>query len=321
MIYLLVTNRGSHTFRDYLQDWAGDLAAKMTLLMYENYLHWPPEASGTYIFSDLERLTDAQLAIVRDCADRLQKSIPAALIINHPKHALRRFDLLKTLHETGINSFKAYPLLQVPNNVRFPVFLRFARDHNGPCSQLIPDRNALMLATLGLAAAGFRLDELLAIEYCDTCPADGWFRKYSSFRFGDRIIAAHVIYRKDWIVKDGGEHQETYLREEEETYIRSNPHEEFIRQIFDLAKIQYGRIDYSMLGDKPQVWEINTNPILLKSRAAYEAEAPSEIPLKQALSSIIGGCLNELDTAGDSYGRSAERKITATEFLKLLNWI
>ena len=159
-----------------------------------------------------------------------------------------------------INSFKAFPLLQLPGNVRFPVFLRFARDHNGPCSKLLPDRKALTLATLNLAAASFRLDELMVIEYCDTCPADGWFRKYSAFRFGDRIIAAHIIYSKNWIVKDGGEHQEANLREEEETYIRSNPHAKFVRQMFDLAKIQYGRIDYSMLGDRPQVWEINTNP-------------------------------------------------------------
>ncbi len=288
--------------------------------MYEDYLRWPPEVSGTYIFSDLERLTDAQVSVFRDCADRLEKSFPEALIINHPKHAMRRFELLKTLHEAGINSFKAFPLLQVPSNVRFPVFLRFARDHNGPCSELIPDRKALTLASLNLAIAGFRLDELLVIEYCDTCPADGWFRKYSAFRFGDRIVAAHMIFSRSWIAKDGGEHQEAYLREEEETYMRSNPHAKFVRQIFDLAKIQYGRIDYGMLGDRPQVWEINTNPILLQTRAEYEAQTPLEISSKEELSSVIGGCLNELDTAGDAGGQPTERKIVIKEFVKLLNW-
>ena len=164
MIFLMVTNRGSHTLRDYLQDWAGNLATKLKVLLYENYLSWPPEVSGTYIFSTLKRLTDEQLSVFRDYADQLAKSFPNALIITNPKHALRCFDLLNVLHKTGINSFNAYPVLQVPNNVRFPVFLRLAREHNGPCSQLIPDRKALLLASLNLVVAGFRLDELLAIR-------------------------------------------------------------------------------------------------------------------------------------------------------------
>ena len=317
MIYLLVTNRGAHTFRDYLQDWAGDLASKLKLLIYEDYLRWPPEAPGTYIFSDLERLTDAQLAICRDFAEQLEKTFPKTLIINHPKHALRRFDLLKTLHGAGINSFRAYRLLQGSIDVRFPVFLRSARDHIGPRSELIPDRKALMIAALNVAAAGFRPEDILVIEYCDTPHADGWFRKYSAFRFGDRIIAAHMIFSKDWVAKDGGEHQEAALQEEEEAYMRNNPDEAFVRRIFDLAKIQYGRIDYSVLGDKPQVWEINTNPVLLKSRAEYEKEAPAEIPLKEKLASVIGGCLKDLDTSDDSSAPVTERKITVSEFLKL----
>ena len=298
MIYLLVTDRGSRTIQDYLRDWADNLAAKITVLLYENYFGWPPEAPGTYIFSDLERLTDAQVLVFGNCADRLEKSFPEALIVNHPKHALRRFDLLQTLHDTGINSFKAYPLLQVPHTVRFPIFLRFARDHNGPCSQLIPDQNALMSATMKFTVAGFRLDEILAIEYCDTCSADGWFRKYSAFRFGDRVVPAHVVFSRHWVAKDNSE-LETHLREEQKNYASSNPHANFIRRIFDLAKIQYGRIDYSMLGDKPQVWEINTNPVLLKARAVYETESPSAIPLKEELSSIIGRCLDELDICSD----------------------
>ena len=33
-----------------------------------------------------------------------------------------------------------------------------------------------------------------------------------------------------------------------------------LREIFDLAQIEYGRIDYGMLDGKVQCWEINTNP-------------------------------------------------------------
>ena len=48
--------------------------------------------------------------------------------------------------------------------------------------------------------------------------------------------------------------------EKERRYLTENPHERELREIFRLARIDYGRIDYAMLGDRLQVWEINTNP-------------------------------------------------------------
>ena len=50
--------------------------------------------------------------------------------------------------------------------------------------------------------------------------------------------------------------------DEESRYCETNPHEAWIREIFRLARIDYGRIDYGMLDGKPQVWEINTNPTI-----------------------------------------------------------
>ena len=34
---------------------------------------------------------------------------------------------------------------------------------------------------------------------------------------------------------------------------------------FRLAQIDYGKIDYAMLGDRLQIWEINTNPRVIAS--------------------------------------------------------
>jgi hypothetical protein len=42
--------------------------------------------------------------------------------------------------------------------------------------------------------------------------------------------------------------------------MKQNPHEKSLNNVFDLAGINYGRIDYSILHGKPVVWEINTNP-------------------------------------------------------------
>ena len=44
--------------------------------------------------------------------------------------------------------------------------------------------------------------------------------------------------------------------------MESNPHEAEVRRIFDLARIEYGRIDYAFRDGRMQVWEINTNPML-----------------------------------------------------------
>jgi hypothetical protein len=46
---------------------------------------------------------------------------------------------------------------------------------------------------------------------------------------------------------------------EEIRYLDTNPHEAWIREVFRLARIEYGRVDYGILAGKPQVWEINTN--------------------------------------------------------------
>jgi hypothetical protein len=50
---------------------------------------------------------------------------------------------------------------------------------------------------------------------------------------------------------------------EETQYLSENPHLEQLRRIFEIAKINFGRIDYGCVNGKVQVWEINTNPNLL----------------------------------------------------------
>jgi hypothetical protein len=319
MTFLFVTKRGAHTFQAYFQDWADDRARQMTVLLYDDFPQYPALAGGTYIFTDLERLTNAQLALICDFAERLTVHFPSARIINHPQHALRRLDLLEAIHGAGINSFRAYPAVRIPEHIHFPVFLRFAREHTGPCTQLLPDRTALMFALMRLAATGVRLDELLAVEYCDTRPADGWFRKYAAFCFGGRIIPARISFSNFWVVKTGFA-QSDDLREEEDHYLQANPHEEWIRRIFDLAKIQYGRADYSMLGGKPQVWEINTNPTLLMPRDYYEKEAPEQIPLRKELAKTIGDCFNALDTAESDNKPLPMQEVALNRFKTLLSW-
>ncbi len=78
--------------------------------------------------------------------------------------------------------------------------------------------------------------------------------------------------------------------------METNPHERQLREIFRRARIDFGKIDYAMLGDRLQVWEINTNPniswgpiqedserkAVLSQRAERTAAAFAEIDVQDA---------------------------------------
>jgi hypothetical protein len=116
--------------------------------------------------------------------------------------------------------------------------------------------------------SGADINHLIQVEFCETRQADGYYRKYSAFRIGEHIIPAHMVFDTKWIAKEG-EVPDTPKLQEQTVYVRENPHREKILEIFNLAGIKYGRIDYSMLDNTIQTWEINTNPILIKPRGKY----------------------------------------------------
>ncbi len=49
---------------------------------------------------------------------------------------------------------------------------------------------------------------------------------------------------------------------EERAYIVGNPHEAQLREIFGIAGVGYGRIDYAVLNGRVQTWEINLHPTI-----------------------------------------------------------
>ncbi|HEX7025452.1 MAG TPA: hypothetical protein VF187_11595, partial [Gemmatimonadales bacterium] len=78
----------------------------------------------------------------------------------------------------------------------------------------------------------------------------------------ERIVPAHLLSGKNWMLKwEESEHGERAMQEHLD-YVLGNPHQAWLRRVFDLAGVEYGRIDYGMRGDTLQVWEINTNPTL-----------------------------------------------------------
>ncbi len=210
------------------------------------------------IFSDLERLSPEATKKAEAWLGKLGAS---TMVLNHPRLSLRRYDLLRSLYELGRNSFQVYR--KTTDDLCFPAFVRSEREHTGALSALVRDRNELTAALMKAALApATRGQALLVVEFCDTS-ADGIFHKYSAFRVGDAIIPRHLFFGKNWCLKKP-ELQTQRTLELERAYLATNPHADRLRTIFDIADIEYGRIDYSMVGDRMEVWEINTNPVSIR---------------------------------------------------------
>jgi hypothetical protein len=65
-----------------------------------------------------------------------------------------------------------------------------------------------------------------------------------------------------WMVKSVSNTPTVESAREEFHYVETNPHADWLGQVFEVAGVDYGRIDYGVLNGRPQAWEINLNPTL-----------------------------------------------------------
>lgn len=247
MIYYLVTRPHSYTIAAFVQGWGKALAGRVTVGLYDGLLaggELPP--GGVVIFSDLDRLAPAERAALAPVHARLPRAL------NDPTRSMLRFDLLRALHARGINRFNAYGPGEAP--ARFPVFLR-------PDAGFL-NKTPVLQSTLDGIPPGH-----IAVEFCDTADAEGVYRKYGAFVVGERIVPRHLFFSRDWLVKGADLRDPAYLAEELD-YVKENPHAAQLLEVCRMAHIGWGRIDYSLLDGRIQVWEINTNPLFLLPGAA-----------------------------------------------------
>jgi hypothetical protein len=284
MIYIFTTEKHQYTITPFLTSWPNSASSHIQLVPYEHLYRIRSIQPGVFIFSDIDRLTPTLKSMAMLLHEQLKKHFGELSVINSPQKTLIRYDLLKLLWQNGINKYRVYSPREMETVQSYPVFLRFANDHGGPRSPLIynPDdlyrhyRRNKLYQKLHIKINYH--NPLIAIEFCDTREADGIYRKYSSFRIGNRIIPGHVIFSADWIAKDNP--HRAALRDEEKEYLESNSFSDQMMQIFNLANIQYGRIDFGLKDGQIQVWEINTNPMLIGNKTKYALE---RIPVKEKL--------------------------------------
>jgi hypothetical protein len=295
MITYFVTTTHRYTMDRYLQTWG---AALQPIIQVRNYgqlaqTQWLP--GGTYIFSDLERLTSTQRAIATEVWQQLEAAGSSVRLFNHPTRVLQRPDFLRALHANGRNEFNVYRVSETRTPARFPVFLRCANDHQGSRTELLRTQSELDEALRIALCHALNPRELMIVEYCNAADADGVHHKFAAFGVAGQIIPRHLIFSRNWVLKlpdllDGDK------LDREREFLRTNPHEQIIREAFQLAHIDYGRCDYSVIQGRTQIWEINTNPIVLMLPKQYH---PSHLPSQQAFADQIRAIFQEINVNAD----------------------
>jgi hypothetical protein len=297
MIYYVVSQRHAYTVRSFINDWAGELLQRIKVLSYESLPYSKSFRQGTYIFSDIERLTREQAKILSAIWEELSSAGNGIRLLNHPMRSMRRYKLLRTLYEQHVNSYNIYRLTDCQSPKQFPVFIRGENDHSGSLTPLLGTQAMLDSAIDALSRRGERLRDKVMIEFCNTADSNGIFRKYSAYIIGDRIIPQHMMFGQRWMLKsvDSLAKKKTDLYEERR-YLRDNPHQSQLHAVFQLAGINYGRIDYSISDDGLQIWEINTNPTLMHIAPGPPRCASGRVQFVQKMISA----LEALDSKGNA---------------------
>lgn len=310
MIHYLGYARHLYTMHKHLQFWGDVLRDHVVPFSYERFSEERRFPPGVYIFSDIERLTAPMTHAVTQRFNALESAAEPSVLLNHPTRTMKRYELLRALYEARINAFDVFRLTEVRRPSRFPVFLRpelhVMKEKTLP---LIESEAELDAATEQLHRRGVQRDDMLIVEFCDTADADGIYRKYSAFRIGDRIVPRHINFSRGWFIKspDGTVGDDVGV-EEEWQYLNENPHARALMDVFELANIEYGRIDYAVLDGRIQVWEINTNPNMGPLEEKPSRDSP-RWPVQALFAREYEAALLALDPAGSQFDTASNARI------------
>jgi D-alanine-D-alanine ligase-like ATP-grasp enzyme len=217
-------------------------------------------------------------------------------VLNDPVWSMRRYELLRTMHDRGVNSTNVYRVTENHEPQRYPVFVRGENDHSGSQTALLHSREELQAAIEDLARRGVAREQLLITEFCDTKDGEGVYRKYSVFYVRGEVIPRHAFFGTSWMLKSPELFDQAHL-DEEYAYHMANPHAEELRAIFTAARIDYGRIDYGVENGAVRVWEINTNPMI---STPADATCTSRVRVQERFAPAFNRALRALATNGSA---------------------
>jgi hypothetical protein len=295
MIYYLSTALGLSALHSFLKSRGGSMTDRITAVDYESLATGdakvPDGASYIFTWPASRPATGPARAAAVALYDRLIQANAPHKVLNSPRDVLYRFDLLRTLHDRRINQFNIYRLDDPEPPARFPVIIR---RELGTARDALPVVNSA--SELEAVVRGYRWlhgspSNLVAVEFCETADANRVYRKFGAFIVGDRIVPRHVFFSRNWMVKFA-DVAEPEMIEEERDYLNKNPHADSLLECARLANIRYGRIDYAMLGDRPQIWEINMNPLIA---TRWSGDIPAREPAHRKFVELFDEALFALE--------------------------
>jgi hypothetical protein len=215
-------------------------------------------ADALVILCDLERFGPEDRPRLDAFEDDLHRR-GAGRVLNSPSRVKTRLDLLRHLAEVGLNEHRA-AALDGAAGLRFPVFLRGNRDHDGPRTPLLHSADEVRAALAGPGPD--RPDLVVEFADCRRHPAD-LFHKYGAVGWCGQVIPRHLFFSPDWSVKRPRRTTDEQIAREA-AYIAGNDFAGEVAAVFAAAGIDYGRIDFAA---RPAggiiTFEINTNPAIL----------------------------------------------------------
>jgi hypothetical protein len=294
MLYYLATRRELYPMRKHLRHYGRELRGLVRLRSYSHVLRARQLRCGAYIFSDVERLGHEEIRQ----ATHVRKVLAGhgCTVLNDPAWSMRRYELLRTMHDLGINTTNVYRVTENRDPTRYPVFVRGENDHNGSQSELLHSREELRTAIERLTSEGASREQLLITEFCDTKDEAGVYCKYSAFYVRGEVIPRHQFFGTSWMLKSPEHFDQAHL-DKEFAYHQANPHAEQLRAIFTAARIDYGRIDYGVQNGEIRVWEINTNPMI---STPADATFTARVRVQERFAPAFNRALRALATSGSA---------------------
>jgi hypothetical protein len=271
MVVFLTTPLGSGHIDGFVRRYGRHFGRLVVEMTYAEFLRLDRIPVAVYVFGDLQRMAPEARQLAVGLAEALRKAIPGVRILNDPVRQLGRYEMLRKLHEMGRNEFDVYrlpELVEARAFVRYPVFVRLENDHGGPRSGLVRDEAELLGHCAKLVLEGAEPSNVLIVEFLETANEAGVYRKYGAFRIGGRIIGQNVFQSYDWNTKAGNRFRDPAAQKESDDYFVANPHADMLMPVFELAGIEYGRVDFGFKDGRLQVWEINDNPMFVSRKPA-----------------------------------------------------
>ena len=297
-VLFIGTRRGANTFRALI---GFTRPIRCAATSFERFRLFRRYTARVVVMSDVERITgddEDRLSHLFNYWSRDGRHGP--LILNRPPRTLRRYALLKELYRRGINKRNIFRLdePQVVDEVRFPCFIRTENEHwFGKTPRILNSRDDIIDEVRKLEDNGLTLYGKIVCELADTREHAGHYVKYSYLKIGDHIIPAHRYAGTEWFLKHyHADFIDAYpdTLAEEERFLEEQWDLDVVRQVFDIAGMDYGRIDYGRCPDGGiHVFEVNTAPNHLNIRQVNERRKSNAMTLqgriRKAFAELVDG--------------------------------